>query len=630
MAIERMKLLSISGKEEILDNFLAKDLLTKDIGIEDAKKIYGKSWKFEYCSYDYSVKEYLNKIEKLFMLFEIENNEIEEIKTKNTIEQIKEQIDEIENIYSQYIDKRKILVDRNEEIKKVILPVKDLADIDYNIEELINLKYVRFRYGYIPNASIKKVERELDELPAIFYKLNEQEDITSIIYLTTEEYKETVDTFFNMQEFERILLPDAYEGKMSEFISNLQNEFDKNQIQIDEIENEIKFYRKEQRDKLIFLYQELKNYEYVNKIKKYIMRDKHNTFYMVIWVPNSSIDSIIKMLESEKKLEYTIHNAAKEQAKEPTKLRNNKLFKPFEVLVNMYGYPNVKEIDPTVFVAITAFIMFGFMFGDIGHGIVILLFGLFLTKRKANLGPVFIAGGISSIIFGFLYGSIFGKEDIIKPILVSPMENINTMLISGICVGSIFILVAIILNIINGIKNKEIKRIVFDKNGLAGFLLYFFVLGVVAIYFLKGKLIVSIPAIVIISLVLVLLILFGDNLSNLIKKKKKTEVNPFVERVFDIIEMLLSFASNTISFLRLAAFAINHVGLCMAIYLLANMTNGAGNIIISIIGNCIVIVLEGLIVGIQVLRLEYYELFSRFFSGDGREYKTIKEQAKSN
>lgn len=629
MAIERMKLVSISGKEEILDNFLAQDLLTKDVGIEDAKKIYGKSWKFEYCTYDYSVKEYLKKVEKLFDSFEIEYNDIEEVKTRDTIEQIKEQIDEIENRYSEYIDRRKILIDRNEEIKQTILPVKDLSNIDCSIEELINLKYVRFRYGYIPNENIRRVEKELEELPAMFYKLNEEDDATSIIYITTEEYKEIVDTFFNMQEFERILLPNNYEGKLSDFVSNLKNEFEQNEIEIDKIENIINLYKKEQANVLIFLYEQLKNYEYVNKIKKYIMKDKHSTFYMVIWVPNTSLASIIKMLESESKLDYTIHDQAK-QAKEPTKLRNNKLFKPFEVLVNMYGYPNVKEIDPTVFVAITAFIMFGFMFGDVGHGVIIFLFGAVLTKRKTSLGPVFLAGGVSSIIFGFLYGSIFGKEDIIKPIIISPMENITTMLISGICVGSIFILIAIMLNIINGIKNKEIKRIVFDKNGLAGFLLYLFVLGVVAIYFLKGKLIIPIPVIIIISSFLVLLILFGDNLSKLIQKQRKVQSSPFVEKIFDIIEMLLSFASNTISFLRLAAFAINHVGLCMAVYLLANMTSGAGNILISIIGNCIVIVLEGLIVGIQVLRLEYYELFSRFFSGDGREYKTIKEQAKSN
>ena len=98
------------------------------------------------------------------------------------------------------------------------------------------------------------------------------------------------------------------------------------------------------------------------------------------------------------------------------------------------------------------------------------------------------------------------------------------------------------------------------------------------------------------------------------------------EKIFEIIEMTLSFASNTISFLRLAAFAINHVGLCMAVYLLADMSSGVGNIAIAIIGNIVVIALEGLIVGIQVLRLEYYELFSRFYEGNGREFKSIKKQ----
>jgi V/A-type H+-transporting ATPase subunit I len=101
-----------------------------------------------------------------------------------------------------------------------------------------------------------------------------------------------------------------------------------------------------------------------------------------------------------------------------------------------------------------------------------------------------------------------------------------------------------------------------------------------------------------------------------------------VERIFELIEVLLSFASNTISFVRLAAFAINHVGLCMAVYILSGLTTGAGNLAITILGNVLVIVLEGLIVAIQVLRLEYYELFSRFYSGDGKPYKPIRSELK--
>ena len=153
-----------------------------------------------------------------------------------------------------------------------------------------------------------------------------------------------------------------------------------------------------------------------------------------------------------------------------------------------------------------------------------------------------------------------------------------------------------------------------------------FVLICVSYYFLKGKMLISINAIIAISLILIFIIMFNDKIMGWIEKKKDEANTSIVEKIFEIIEMLLSFLSNTISFLRLAAFAINHAGLCMAVYLLANMTTGAGNILIAIIGNVVVLVLEGLIVGIQTLRLEYYELFSRFYDGSGKEYKSIKKQ----
>ena len=206
------------------------------------------------------------------------------------------------------------------------------------------------------------------------------------------------------------------------------------------------------------------------------------------------------------------------------------------------------------------------------------------------------------------------------------MNSINTMLLYGIIVGTIFIFIAMILNVVNGIKNKDFKRIFLDQNGVIGIALYTFVLACVGYFYLKGQMIVSLNTAIIVSLVLVLILLFNDKIMNFIQKKKESESTPFVEKIFEIIEMLLSFLSNTISFLRLAAFAINHAGLCMAVYLLANMTSGAGNFLIAFIGNVVVIVLEGLIVGIQTLRLEYYELFSRFYDGSGKEYKSLKTQ----
>lgn len=392
------------------------------------------------------------------------------IKIENTIDEIKEEINIIENKYNEFEEKINNLEDRNKDIMGKVLPIKELSGFNFNIQELIGMKYMKFRYGNVPNENIVEIEKELQgEMKAIYYKLKKEEKNTWIVYITTEEYANDVDAFFNMQEFERILMPNDFDGKLSELISNLKLEYNENEIIQGELEKNLKFFQNENKNKLISYYEQLKEYELVNKIKKYIMHDKKQTFYMVIWVPETNLDCIVNMLKQYEYFDYSIRDGKKEEIKEPTKLKNNKFIKPFEMLTKMYGIPNVKELDPTLFVAITSFIMFGFMFGDIGHGTILLLIGIVLMKKKASLGPVMVAGGISSIVFGFLYGSIFGKEDILNHKLISPMESINTMLISGIVVGSIFILIAMILNIVNGIRNKEIKKIFFDKNGLARF-----------------------------------------------------------------------------------------------------------------------------------------------------------------
>ena len=99
----------------------------------------------------------------------------------------------------------------------------------------------------------------------------------------------------------------------------------------------------------------------------------------------------------------------------------------------------------------------------------------------------------------------------------------------------------------------------------------------------------------------------------------------FIEGGFDLIETVLSLLSNTISFIRVGAFALNHAGLFLAFTTMAEMVNnGAASVIIFFVANIIIIGLEGLIVFIQGLRLEYYELFSKYFDGTGKEYLPVK------
>lgn len=624
MAIEKMKLLGIKGESKNLDRFLANVLFKIDIQIEDAKKIYNKGWKLEYFGYDYKIKETLRKCENLLKKLDIPfNREVDLVLLKNQVSNIVNKIEEINSSYDESLNIIKNNQKRTEEILEKIDKISKIEDIDIDIQKLYNLKYIKFRYGSISKRNLEEIKKEIDNLNLILFELKSENDISWIMYFTTPQYVSGIDGIFNIQKFEREMLPDDLVRTPKEYIRNLKEQIRQIEFSNSQEEAKITKIRKMATTKLLELYSELQTYNKINSVKKYIVHDQNDTYYIVAWVSESNLLKIEKQLDELEDVNYVV----KDGTNPPTKLKNNKFIAPFEELVKMYGMPKIEELDPTWFVAFTTFIMFGFMFGDVGHGLVFFIIGiLLLIKRKKTYGAILFAGGLSSTIFGILYGSVFGKEDIIKPIIISPMNNITTMLLYGILVGTVFILIAMVLNIINGIKNKDYKRIFLDKNGIAGIVLYMFVLLNVAYYFLADKMLISINIIIIISLILVIAIMFNDKIMNFLEKKRQESSTSFVEKIFEIIEMLLSFLSNTISFLRLAAFAINHAGLCMAVYLLADMGAGAGNILIGVIGNIVVLVLEGLIVGIQTLRLEYYELFSRFYDGSGQEYKSIKSQ----
>ncbi len=548
-----------------------------------------------------------------------------DIKLSKDFNQIQKELAE----YMNNIDKiQSKIEEKNNEIQKIeeqITPINHLKGLNVNLQELYDLKYINFRYGRILQENYKDMKNEIEKMQVQVIELEEDDKYLWILYFMPDSISEKVDSFFKVIKFERVWLPENIKGKPIDFINKLNNTIKENNEIIKECKQKLITYRENIGIELRNDLYQLQLLEKVNKIKKYMAHDNKGSFYFVGWIPLDNLKKLIPKLEKDE-IEYTIKSHDETASTPPTKLKNIKLVKPFESIVKMYGVPNYTETDPSVFVAITSFFMFGFMFGDIGQGSIILIIGLILRKMKKSLGPIFVAGGLSAIIFGFLYGSIFGKEDIIQGILPSPMDNITNMLISGIAIGALLIIVSMIFNIKNGIINKDKCKVLFDKNGLAGLVFYITILVLIVGYLLKGKMIISLSLSLALIIIPLLLILFKDKLENLIDKNKIKEKSSFVEKIFELIEMLLNIASNTISFVRLAAFAINHVGLCMAVYILANMVGGTGSIIVGIIGNIIVIALEGLIVAIQVLRLEYYELFSRFYSGDGREYVPLEEE----
>ena len=275
-------------------------------------------------------------------------------------------------------------------------------------------------------------------------------------------------------------------------------------------------------------------------------------------------------------------------------------------------------------------ILFGAMFGDVGQGAILFLAGWMIRKKESlkTSGEIMLRIGLSSVFFGFMYGSVFGFEEYLPALLVHPIENIDFVLYSSIVFGVVLLLISFGISISNLLKIKDYEQGVFGRNGIVGLLFYIVLLVGVLELALSGD-IAPINILIIVGIVLLSMMLFKKPLTALLFRQPAVyhegKKEYYIEGGFDLVETLLSLLSNTISFIRVGAFALNHVGLFLAFTTMANLSNNrAIGAVILIAGNIIIIGLEGLIVFIQGLRLEYYELFSKYYTGDGIAYSPFK------
>ncbi len=299
----------------------------------------------------------------------------------------------------------------------------------------------------------------------------------------------------------------------------------------------------------------------------------------------------------------------------PSAVRYPDWLGPFSDLVRNYGIPRYGEFDPTWLFAISFVLMFGMMFGDIGQGLVIAAGSLALRGKARRFRPLFIGAGLSATAFGFAYGSLFGFETVIEPLWVSPLHDPVRMLLAAVWWGVGFITVTQLLTIYNRLAAGMVSRALFDAGGVAGLFLY---LGAAAgVYGLAsaGKFGAVAAIFSGTGLAAILVWNWMENHGGLAER--------FLTVIIETFESVIGFFSNTLSFMRVAAFSINHVALALAVFTIADSLGTTGRWITLIIGNIIILGLEGAIVAIQVLRLEYYEGFSRFYSGSGRAFQPL-------
>ena len=506
-----------------------------------------------------------------------------------------------------------------------------------NFKDLYELNYFDFQIGMLSYDNKIQIKKNYENISAIVLKVGDIPDSREDIYLIVypKQFKDETKRLLKSLNWVDLGIPDDLIDMPGNLVAATDDKIDKIHKEVAELEKIVLTNLEKKTFILNKIYTRVKLEQKILSIKEEIVHG-NNLFVLNAWVAKKDRRRIEEKIGDITDKFVVIVKDASELDKKiipPTQLKNNCIFKPFETIVKLYGLPSYYEIDPTPFLGITFMLMFGIMFGDIGQGLVYFLAGVLLYKKSEVAGGVLTRLGLSSIVFGFVYGSLFGLEHEQLPwlphIVGSPLSTVNIMpvLIAGVVFGIAVLSVSYIIGIINALRRGDIEAGVFGKNGIAG---YIFFMGFVGTLVSLVQ-IIQIPIWVPLGIMVLMLgvMILREPLTNMVTGNRPYihgEVSSyFIESAFEGVETILGALSNGISFIRVGAFALNHAGLFMAFLVMSEMTDSLLlKIIILLLGNILILTLEGLVVFIQGLRLQYYEMFSKYFSGDGHAYAPIK------
>lgn len=635
--IEKMKFLSITGPkadiDRVIDQYLSKYEIHLENALSELKTVASLRPYLETNPY----KAELQTAAGLMANF---HDTISPEETKKvSLEEAVSIVHELDTQLKSLSEQKESLEKEADTIRTSMNNVIPFTDLNYNVQDILHFKYVKFRFGRMPHEYYAKFMNYVyDTLDTVIHKCQEDAEYVWVVYFVPEVLSDKIDAIYASLHFERFFLPDEYEGTPDEATHVLEANLSGICERIREVEKQIAATLNSRKEDLAAAYQRLDTYSTNFDVRKLAActNQKDHTFYILCgWMSESDAKAFRKELESEEETFCFVEdNHENIISKPPTKLKNPGLFKPFEMFIKMYGLPAYDEIDPTIILGITYSFLFGFMFGDAGQGLCLMLGGYLLYRaKKMNLAAIISCCGFFSTIFGFLFGSVFGFENILEPIWLHPKEamtqlpfigNLNTVFVVAVAMGMGIVLMTMVLNVINSLRNHDTEKACFDTNGIAG-IVFYGALTITVFLYMSGHALPAAVVLVIMFLLPLAVIFFKEPLTALVEKK--AEVMPkekgmfFVQGFFELFEVCLSYFSNTLSFVRVGAFAVSHAAMMEVVLMLAGAEAGSPNWLVIIFGNLFVCGMEGLIVGIQVLRLEYYELFSRFYKGTGRAFK---------
>lgn len=504
--------------------------------------------------------------------------------------------------------------------------------------------FLEIRYGQVKMENLEYVREKLAPLAAVALPLVQrgESQVILVIGLKTDRLK--LKRILREAAFEEIEMPEEA-GKESGLVTGeLEKRIEGLEEQVAEIDGDLAALREGNAERVTEYHRSLKVAELLLRVKTYLKRTA-KTYVFSGWIPSDKRQVVEREIYRAAKGRAIIEVVPPEEiggVREghrhvPVLLRHPGFFRPFEMLVSSYGLPEYSFLDPTFFVAISFLAMFGMMFGDVGHGFILAVIGWLLGFRGSGraeatrlIGKLAFYCGLSSIAFGFLFGSVFGLEELLPSLWMKPMEDVLYFFRIAVYFGIGMISIGILLNMINAIRARDFKATFFDHAGIVSAVIYWGGIGVVSIFLANRPIPVRL---LVLAVGLPILVLFlREPLVALFSRRRprfeKGLLTYLMETVIEVMEIITGYLGNTVSFIRVAAFSLAHVGLFIAVFSLVDMVKDKSggwfySAIILVIGNAVVIALEGLVVTIQAIRLEYYEFFGKFFLGGGTAYKPI-------
>lgn len=564
-------------------------------------------------------------------------------------------------LISAYKDLQGRLTNAADEASKVADAYKEamaFSNLQASYSELEHLSFISLKIGKIAAEDFDKLKDALEGHAAVIPLGN---DKSRILVASSKKSRFSLASELKNYNFAEMQIPSDFKGVPADVLEGLKANKAETEKELESLTGEKENFAETHKDQLVNLLSKFAIAVQINDITRKL--ESTELVYRVTgWIPATGVDQYMKDLDELTEGRIAIRDyepfevpsvmSGKEQV--PVKLTHGKLVKNFERVIFSYGSPVYGTIDPTPWVAIFFTVLFGIMFGDCGQGLVLFLVGLLMTLKVFKLGGwekfgrVFMCIGVSSSIMGLLTGEFFGTEELLEPFAMwitglfgnphapivklmpngDPKSIIAMFAVFGVAVGIGFIIntCGLIINIINNIIRKKYGDAFFGKNGLAGAIFFWYVVALVVRIAVWHHKIAAYDWIII--GVALFFAAFAAPFERLLNHEKPLLENGFgsyvISSVVEIIEVVSGYLSNTVSFVRVGAFALSHAVLNFTILTLTNLCGGQatiGGIIVLILGNALIIVLEGMIVAIQVVRLQYYEFFSKFFHETGKEFK---------